>query len=319
MVIIKEFQIVLPITVDAYKVGQLYAVAEASKAETGGGDGVEVRQNVPGCRSDASHKQDPDPTKVDDQNYANLPEGYHEYQYTDKIYHLEKKMPKSLMVTLKTIAPEGSMKLHEEAWNAYPYCRTVLTNPYMKECFYITITSLHLAGPPAGAGSNVHNLDKNKLKLRGDPVIIDVANDEVLTAADKAKTEFDPCKYCNPKDDHGCETERYCDKNNELPALKPGWWKDEEFIAKHKLTNMMTCYKLVEIKFKWWGLQGFVEGRVGSIEHRLFTTFHRQLFCTHYQWCEMTIERIREIEEQTKKELDTERAKSELRGTCDEE
>lgn len=32
----------LPLTVDEYQVGQLYSVAEASKAETGGGEGVEV-------------------------------------------------------------------------------------------------------------------------------------------------------------------------------------------------------------------------------------------------------------------------------------
>ena len=31
------------------------------------------------------------------------------------------------------IAPKGSLEVHEEAWNAYPYCKTVLSNPgYMK-------------------------------------------------------------------------------------------------------------------------------------------------------------------------------------------
>ena len=34
---------------------------------------------------------------------------------------------------IKMIAPKGSMEIHEEAWNAYPYCKTVLSNPgYMK-------------------------------------------------------------------------------------------------------------------------------------------------------------------------------------------
>ena len=35
-------RIVLPLTVDEYQIGQLYSVAEASKHETGGGEGVEV-------------------------------------------------------------------------------------------------------------------------------------------------------------------------------------------------------------------------------------------------------------------------------------
>ena len=37
--IIKEFRVILPMTVEEYQVAQLYAVAEASKNETGGGEG----------------------------------------------------------------------------------------------------------------------------------------------------------------------------------------------------------------------------------------------------------------------------------------
>ena len=34
---------------------------------------------------------------------------------------------------IKMVAPKGSLEIHEEAWNAYPYCKTVLSNPgYMK-------------------------------------------------------------------------------------------------------------------------------------------------------------------------------------------
>ena len=34
---------------------------------------------------------------------------------------------------IKMVAPKGSLEVHEEAWNAYPYCKTVLSNPgYMK-------------------------------------------------------------------------------------------------------------------------------------------------------------------------------------------
>lgn len=48
-----------------YQVGQLYAVAEASKNETGGGEGVEVIDNVP------------------------YEENGEKGQYTHKIYHLQ--------------------------------------------------------------------------------------------------------------------------------------------------------------------------------------------------------------------------------------
>ena len=38
--LIKEFRVILPMTVEEYQVAQLYAVAEASKNETGGGEGT---------------------------------------------------------------------------------------------------------------------------------------------------------------------------------------------------------------------------------------------------------------------------------------
>merc|ERR1719370_199668 len=62
-------------------------------------------------------------------------------QYTYKIYHLASKVPG----WIKMIAPSGSLELHEEAWNAYPYCKTVVTNPgYMKDNFYIVIETYHI-------------------------------------------------------------------------------------------------------------------------------------------------------------------------------
>ena len=109
--IIKEYRVTLPMTVEEYQVAQLYAVAEASKNETGGGEGVEVLKNEP---------------------YDNVPllnGKFCKGQYTYKIYHLASKVPG----WIKMIAPTGSLEIHEEAWNAYPYCKTVLSNPgYMK-------------------------------------------------------------------------------------------------------------------------------------------------------------------------------------------
>ena len=45
--IIKEYRVTLPMTVEEYQVAQLFSVAEASKNETGGGEGVEVIKNEP--------------------------------------------------------------------------------------------------------------------------------------------------------------------------------------------------------------------------------------------------------------------------------
>ena len=72
-----------------------------------GGEGVEVQKNEP---------------------YDNVPllgGKFTKGQYTYKIYHLASKVPNFV----RMIAPKGSMEIHEEAWNAYPYCKTVLANP----------------------------------------------------------------------------------------------------------------------------------------------------------------------------------------------
>ena len=43
MVVIKKYRITVPVTVEEYELAQLYSVAGASKNETGGGEGIEVR------------------------------------------------------------------------------------------------------------------------------------------------------------------------------------------------------------------------------------------------------------------------------------
>ena len=39
----------------------------------------------------------------------------------------------------------------------------------------------------------------------------------------------------------------------------------------------MTCYKLVTVQFKWWGLQTKVEDFIHKTQKRVFTNFHRQV------------------------------------------
>lgn len=276
--IIKEFRITLPVSVEEYQVGQLYSVVEASKAETGGNDGVEVQVNEP-YTDYPSHRKDLKRMGLK----PDLPPG----QYTKKIYHLENKVGS----WIKAAAPKGALSLTEEAWNAYPYCKTVLTNPdYMGEGFRIHITTWHK--PDRGESDNVHELPKGKLDKR-EVIYIDIANDTVNSGDYKA--EYDPKLYTKERG----------------PLTDPTWRKSCQ--------PYMTCYKLVEVKFDWptlrWiGLEGKIRKFIGTVEQRLFTNFHRQLFCTHFQWGHMNMKDIRELEETTKSELDELRKHGAVRG-----
>ena len=44
---VKEFRIPLHMSVDEYQIAQNWSVNEQSRRETGGGEGVEIRENKP--------------------------------------------------------------------------------------------------------------------------------------------------------------------------------------------------------------------------------------------------------------------------------
>ncbi|XP_059186560.1 phosphatidylinositol transfer protein alpha isoform-like [Centropristis striata] len=262
--LIKEFRIVLPISVKEYQVGQLYAVAEASKNETGGGEGVEVLVNEP------------------------YEENGEKGQYTHKIYYLQSKVPG----VIAKLAPKNSLEIHEKAWNAYPYCKTVLTSEYMKD-FMIKIETWHK--DDYGDQENVHGLPENQWE-KVEVVNIDIADRSAISAKDY-KPEHDPAIF------HSKETGR--------GPLKPDW---KEELAANPDRPHMCAYKLVTVEFKMIGLSGIVESTIQKTEKRVFTHFHRQLFCWIDKWINLTMEDIRRMEEETKAELDKMRVNEERKG-----
>jgi len=256
--LISEYRIPLPLTVEEYQIAQLYSVAMASKDVTGGGEGVEILKNEP----------------MDHPKYGHC-------QYTYKIYHLASKVPGWIRV----LAPKGSLEIYEEAWNAYPYCRTVITNPeYMKDNFQVCIETWHKDDD--GTTENVHGLTPDQLAKR-QVVTIDIAADKC--EAKDYKPEHDVLK-------------RHSEKTGRGP-LVPGQWRSQK--------PMMTAYKLVTCEFKWFGLQGRVEKFIIGAERGLFYNFHRQVVCTLDKWHGLSMADIRAIEDEAQKELDHKRAHGE--------
>lgn len=269
--LIYEYRVILPLTVEEYQVAQLYAVARASKEQTGGGDGVEVIEN---CPFDSEKFPPSEP----------LLEGYATGQYTHKIYHVANKLPGFV----SSLLPTSLMTFNEIAWNAYPYCRTILSNEYFQERFIIKIETFHSADIHLG---NAHNLPRELLDKRK-VVYVDISEP---TAPGDTKPFEDPTEYVSMKTNRG-------------PLQKGRWWEKEHNCP------IMCAYKLVTCDFSVWGLRGHVEGLIQSQERRLFTIFHRELFCWTDEWYGMTMEDIRKLEHATKDELDEQRRSSQLRG-----
>ena len=82
---VKEFRIPLHMSVDEYQIAQNWSVNEQSRRETGGGEGVEIRENKPFT------------------GMSFLDGKYTSGQYTYKIYKVETKLPKFLRYDLFSI------------------------------------------------------------------------------------------------------------------------------------------------------------------------------------------------------------------------
>jgi hypothetical protein len=253
--LIKEFRVLLPLTTEEYQVGQLYSVAKKSAQETSNGEGVEVVKNEP---------------------YENeTGKG----QYTEKIYHLGSRLPG----WVKAFIPGNALKLEEKAWNAYPYCKTVLRSPWMGDSFTFIIESRHENDD--GKQENVLNIPPDLLKKR-EIDYIDIS--APMEDKKNYKKEEDPTLVKSEKAGRGPLTE--------------GWQEKKP---------LMCCYKLVTAEFKMWGFQSKVESFLMKFERDLFYNFHRQVYCWLDEWFGMTMEDIREYESRTKKDLDNKLKESE--------
>lgn len=135
--LIKEYRIPLPLTVEEYKIAQLYMIAKKSREESQGeGSGVEIIVNEP---------------------YNEGPGG--KGQYTRKIFHVGSHLPG----WIKSLLPKSALTVEEEAWNSYPYTKTRYTCPFIEK-FSLEIETCYL--PDNGYQENVFKLDSNDLKNR---------------------------------------------------------------------------------------------------------------------------------------------------------
>jgi len=151
--LVKEFRIPLPVTLEEFNIGQLYTNIEVSKLETGGGDGIEDMANEP-------YK-----------DYSLGSFGVQSGQYTKRRIHMDHKLP----AFVRLLTPKGSLYLQEESWNSFPHCRTLMTNDYLGERLTITIETTHLPDP--GTTENALHLSPEKLSKR-EIIFIDIAKNQ---------------------------------------------------------------------------------------------------------------------------------------------
>ncbi|KAL3276185.1 hypothetical protein HHI36_020904 [Cryptolaemus montrouzieri] len=258
--LIKEYRIPLPLTVEEYRIAQLYMIAKKSRQESSGaGSGVEILVNEP---------------------YKDGPGG--QGQYTHKVYHVGSHLPG----WLKGILPKTALMVEEEAWNAYPYTKTRYTCPFVEK-FYLEIETYYY--PDNGHQDNVFKLSGSDLRNRIVDMI-DVVKDQ-LYGADYVKDE-DPSYFKSDKTGRGPLNENWLDEYWKEVQGKP------QPLPNGK--SLMCAYKLCRVEFRYWGMQTKIEKFIHDVALRkTMVRAHRQAWAWQDEWHGLTMEDIREIERQT--------------------
>jgi hypothetical protein len=186
-------------------------------------------------------------------------------RYTKKVYHLESKVPG----WVKLLAPASALKLDEESWDAFPSCKTVITNRFFGERFSLTIESNHF-DMDQGDRENALDLSADVLKKRL-VHMVDIGADQP-TDKNEYKESEDPRLY---------EPKKYGER---FQPLKEGW--------KEKTETYMCCYKVVTILFKIWGVQGKGESFLMDMEGQIFLKFHKEIFSWLEDWFGLSMDEI---------------------------
>uniref|UniRef100_A0A3B4VNY3 Phosphatidylinositol transfer protein membrane associated 2 n=1 Tax=Seriola dumerili TaxID=41447 RepID=A0A3B4VNY3_SERDU len=187
--LIKEYRIPMPMSVEEYRIAQLYMIQKKSREEScGEGSGVEILENKP---------------------YEDGPGG--SGQYTHKVYHIGKHIPSWFC----SILPQAALRVEEESWNAYPYTRTRYTCPFVEK-FSIDIETYYK--PDTGNQGDVFNLSSAEKRQRTvDP--IDIVKDYI--APHEYLVEEDPKLYQSVKTKRGPLTEDWIEEINQDPGQNP--------------------------------------------------------------------------------------------------
>ncbi|KAI5718845.1 hypothetical protein M8J76_001025 [Diaphorina citri] len=265
--LIKEYRIPLPLTVDEYKIAQLYMIAKKSREESkGAGSGVEILYNEP----------------YDNDEEAPGTKG----QKTVKIYHVGSHLPG----WIKSLLPKSALEVKEEAWNAYPFTKTVYSCDFVKN-FKLEITTKYL--PDDGSTDNVFQLSGSDLRSRIVEVI-DVVKDQ-LYGGDYVREE-DPSIYVSKTTGRGPLSENWISE----------YWNavKEDPTVSHDNKSMMCAYKLCKIQLNYWGIQSKVERFIADTALRkTMLRAHRQAWAWQDEWNGLNIEDIRKIERDTAEAL----------------
>ncbi|VDK38637.1 unnamed protein product [Taenia asiatica] len=275
--LVKEYRICMPMTVEEYRIAQLYMIQKKSREEsTGRESGVEILKNTP---------------------YTDGPGG--NGQYTFKIYHVGSHIPG----WLRTLIPDAALRVEEEAWNAYPYTKTRYRVPFMEK-FSLEIETRYL--DDAGDSENVFDMSPAELNTR----IVDYI-DIVTDPLAPSKPTEDPSTYISQVTGRGPLWPGW--RSDFQEAMRtgrkyPGQGTKPDAtgsVPTEPLPMRIMCsYKVCRVDFRYWGMQSKIESFIQDYAlRRTMVSAHRQAWTWQDEWYGLTMTQIRKLEAETAKAL----------------
>ena len=254
---IVEYRVILPTNIKQYHIGNLFMVAMRTREESGNGEGLEILKNEP--YSDWHGESG---------------------QFTHKIFHFKSRIPKAIRWAI----PDKYLHVHEISHNGYPHFHTEYNIPGQDDWFYTLVESQHIPyDKEKGVPDNVLNLTPDELKQRK-VFYLDIVNSKPKPE----KKEWDMHNFVCPA---AGVNEPLQTPNNTCDESKPPEW------VQHYNGELMVCVKIVKFNFKWRGIQDLVENyALNTVMHDVFLDSHRALMRWADKWYPMTMEQIRELE-----------------------
>ncbi|KAK2855073.1 hypothetical protein Q7C36_006942 [Tachysurus vachellii] len=280
--LMKEYRICMPLTVDEYRIGQLYMINKHSLEQSEGGDGVEVIRN----------ELDTHPK-------------YGAGQVTEKRIYLTSKLPSWMKKFVPLI-----FYVTEKAWNFYPY--TITEKSLMLCPFLPSLVPI----PPASVGVFTAEytcsfLPKLIIKIETHFENNNGSNDNVFEDKPTPKDSVSfldilsdpiPEKYYKKDEDLSIWMS---DRTGRGPLLE-GW---------RQSTNPIMCsYKRVQCSFEVYGFQGRTEEFIHRNIRDILLVGHRQAVAWIDEWHGMSLEEVREFEKQLQQETN-EKMKNDMSGS----
>jgi len=202
-----------------------------------------------------------------------------------KYTRIRRAIESNLPWFVQKLMPTNAKSAIEKTWDMYPYVKQVTINDYFRKSCRIEVDSItreHVWGEDEE--ENIHNLSEEKLKKR-EIVQIDITEPPSFSETNQNDDDEDPTSFKSVKTNRG--------------PLESSFWTDE----KYKNIPSVCCYKLYVLDFKIFPIQSKIENNVANTLKNSIVKDHRKIFCSLDKWLDLSLEEVRKLEDNFKKEI----------------